>query len=105
MNRSGHAKTGVLDRLVRLGVVIGLPLLIFAPASSRAVTAVAPDATEEKPAARTAPTMQYSAGIGDILKMVAAKVDAEVVKAYIKNSPIPYTLNASEIIALKEHGV
>ena len=50
-------------------------------------------------------TLRYSAGIEDILKMVDAKVDTEVVKAYIKNSSTAYNPNVSEIIALKDHGV
>src|SRR5437660_9592948 len=50
-------------------------------------------------------SIRYSAGIADILKMVDAKVDAEVIKAYVKSSPILYNPNAAEIIALKDHGV
>jgi hypothetical protein len=47
----------------------------------------------------------YSPALRDILKMLDAKVDPEVVKAYIKNSPIPFNPSATEIIALKQRGV
>src|SRR6266436_1159488 len=50
-------------------------------------------------------TVHYSAGLYEILKMADAKVDPEVIKAYIKNSPIAYDPSAAEIIALKEHGL
>ena len=56
-------------------------------------------------AAPTAPAARYSPGIADIVKMVDAKVDAEVIKTYIKNSPTAYNPSATEIIALKDHGV
>jgi hypothetical protein len=41
----------------------------------------------------------------EVLKMLEAKVDSEVIKAYIKNSLVPYNLSASEIIHLKKQGV
>jgi hypothetical protein len=37
--------------------------------------------------------------------MVDAKIDASVIQAYIKSSLVLYNLKASEIIALKDHGV
>src|SRR5258706_4345958 len=48
---------------------------------------------------------RYSAGIAEILKLVDAKIDAEVIKAYIKSSPIAYNPGATEIISLKDRGV
>ena len=50
-------------------------------------------------------TVGYSQGIPEILKMVDAKVDAGVIKAYIKNSTVPYHPTATDIIALKDRGV
>jgi len=47
----------------------------------------------------------HSAGVGEVLKMLDAKVDSEVVKAYIRNSSTAYNPNAAEIITLKERGV
>jgi hypothetical protein len=52
----------------------------------------------------TRPAGTYSAGIADVIKMLDAKVDAPVILAYIQNSPIPYNPEATELIALKEHG-
>jgi hypothetical protein len=46
-----------------------------------------------------------SPGLDEILKLVDAKVDPEVIKAYIHNSGIPYAPSASEIILLKDRGV
>ena len=50
------------------------------------------------------PAGTYSAGIADLIKLLDAKVDAPVILAYIHNSPIPYNPEATELIALKEHG-
>src|SRR5690349_8417938 len=46
-----------------------------------------------------------SAGVSDVLKMVDAKVDPVVIKAYIQNSSTAYNPSANEIVALKQHGV
>src|SRR5271157_5610370 len=42
-----------------------------------------------------------SPGVPEVLRMVDAKVEPEVVKAYIRSSPVPYHLSADEIIALR----
>ncbi|MCX6929305.1 MAG: hypothetical protein NT154_39705 [Verrucomicrobia bacterium] len=47
----------------------------------------------------------YSAGVDEVLRMVKAGVGAEVVKTYIDNSPIVYSLSADDIIALKQNAV
>jgi hypothetical protein len=73
-------------------------LVLCAPVASRAINSVAP-------AAQTAPAARYSSGVADIVKLVDAKVDPEVVKTYIKSSPTAYNPSAAEIIALKDHGV
>jgi hypothetical protein len=52
----------------------------------------------------TRPAGTYSAGITEIIKLLDAKVDAQVIFAYIQNSPIPYNPEATELVALKEHG-
>jgi hypothetical protein len=73
-----------------------------------AINAVFPGAEGVQPDAKTAqivPTPRYSPGVADIVKLVDAKVDAEVIKTYIKNSPMAYNPNATEIIALKDRGV
>ncbi len=50
------------------------------------------------------PPGTYSPGITEIIKMLDAKVDAQVILAYIQNAPIPYNPDATELIALKKHG-
>jgi hypothetical protein len=50
------------------------------------------------------PPGTYSAGIAEIIKMLAAEIGAQVILAYIQNSPIPYNPEATELVTLKEHG-
>src|SRR6516165_6587088 len=50
-------------------------------------------------------TAGHSAGVSDILKMLDAKVDLEVVKTYIKNSSIAYNPTAEDVVTLKQRGV
>ena len=83
-------------------------LVLCAPVASRAINAVTPatGAVNQSVAAPpTAPAARHSPGVTDIMKMVDAKVDAQVIKTYIKNSPTAYYPSANEIIALKDRGV
>jgi hypothetical protein len=83
-------------------------VVLCAPVASRAINAVAPAAGAVNPgvaAAQTAPAARYSPGVADIVKLVDAKVDAEVIKTYVRNSPTAYNPSATEIIALKDRGV
>lgn len=48
---------------------------------------------------------KFSVGIDEILKMVEAGVSKDVIKTFIENSPVPYNLSASDLIALKSRGV
>jgi hypothetical protein len=80
-------------------IVVGLATTL--PTSSFAQS----DIGVLQPTASTGLQLSYSPGIHDVLKMLDAKVDMEVIKAYIKNSPIPFNPSATEIIALKNHGV
>ena len=78
--------------------------------SARAITAEiaasdAPPVVQAAPAPETPPPARFSPGIQDILKMLDAKVDTDVIKVYVRNSMVPYNPNASEIIALKQRGV
>jgi hypothetical protein len=52
----------------------------------------------------TRPAGTYSAGVAEIIKMLDAKLDGPVILAYIQNSPIQYNPDATELIALKDHG-
>lgn len=65
-------------------------------------TTVAPLIISGRQSARPAGT--YSAGIAEIIKLLDAKIDAQVILAYIQTSPIPYNPDAAELIALREHG-
>ncbi len=65
-------------------------------------TAAAPLILSGRQSAR--PAGSYSAGIADIMKMLDAKVEAPVILAYIQNSPVSYNPEATELIALKDHG-
>ncbi len=56
-------------------------------------------------APQPAPVFSYSPGVSEIVKMIDAKVDPQVVKAFIKNSQVAYNPTASEIIELKKAGV
>src|ERR1035437_3916162 len=83
-------------------------LVLCAPVALRAINAATPatGAVNQGVAAPpTAPAARYSPGVADIIKMVDAKVDAEVIKTYVKNSPTAYNPSANEIIALKDRGV
>jgi hypothetical protein len=52
----------------------------------------------------TRPPGTYSPGVTEIIKMLDAKVDPQVVSAYVQHSSVAYTPDATEIVALKEHG-
>jgi hypothetical protein len=63
-------------------------------------------AKRENPTAITSGAAEkHSAGIDDILRMTKAGVSTDVIIVFIENSPIAYSLNASDVIALKEHAV
>src|SRR5439155_22270959 len=74
-----------------LGGLIAASLTTTSPAVTVSATAEITGSQAVAPAA-------HSAGVSEILKLVDAKVDAEVIKAYIHNSPVPYNPNAAEII-------
>jgi hypothetical protein len=50
------------------------------------------------------PAGTYSAGISEIIAMLDAKVGEQVILAFIQNSSVLYDPDATELIALKEHG-
>jgi hypothetical protein len=97
--RSENVKGHQIQAWLMAGVV-----LMCSPMGSRAINSVAP-ADPGIAAAPTAPATRFSPGVADVVRMVDAKVDPEVIKTYVKNSPTAYNPSASEIIALKDHGV
>ena len=78
--------------------LVAAAVVLCAPVTSRAINSVAP-------AAHTNPGTGYSPGVADIVMLVDAKVDPEVIRPYIKSSPTAYNPSATEIIALKARGV
>jgi len=95
-------------RIARTGLTAGIlftaALFGLAPAALAVTppTAVPPLILSGRQSTRPAGT--YSPGVTEIIKLLDAKVDAQVVLAYIQNSTVPYDPEASELIALKEHG-
>ncbi len=71
------------------------------PGQALATDTIAPISVQ----AQAAPIPRYSPGIREILKMLDAKVDPQVVRAYIQNSTTAYSLSAQDIIDLKQRGV
>src|SRR6185369_16358386 len=81
----------------------GLLTAAFWSYPSSALDVIAPLGSPTAEAAKSIPS--YSPGVADVVKMLDAKVDPAVVKAYINSSPTSYNPTADEIVALKEHGV
>ncbi len=82
-----------------IAVVFGLGQVALAAASK---TTVPPLILSGRQSAR--PPGTYSIGITKLIKLLDAKVDAQVILAYIQNSPIPYDPEAAELIAVQAHG-
>lgn len=97
--RRGISRTDLKRGMLFTAVVLGLAQVALAATPT---TTVAPLILSGRQSARPAGT--YSAGITEIIKMLDAKVDAQVILAYIQNSPIPYNPEATELIAVQEHG-
>ena len=100
-----NLKKGRRERWLTIAAMAALIPLFYSVASAIEVTGVASAGLTANGAPQGAATLGYSQGIGEILKMVDAKVDVTVIKAYIKNSPTAYNPNANEIIAMKQRGV
>lgn len=94
--------------LFRTGLKVGVLFTALAFNPVQETLAITPTATvaplilSGRQSVRPAGT--YSSGIAEIIKMLDAKVDAQVIVAYIQNSSIPYNPDAKELITLKEHG-
>ena len=91
---SGDRKFRVISGLCAAGSA----LILCAPFPSPAINAVAPGALTTQAQAQpyqASPAPRYSPGVADVLKMVEARIDPEVLKAYVQASPVAYKLNAS----------
>ena len=103
VEQSGHRKR----RLFGAWVVAGA-MVLGASVESNAINTVAPGAAAANQNTAVTPRIPgagYSAGIADIVKLAEAKVEPEVIKTFIGNSPVAYNPSATEIIALKDRGV
>ena len=97
--RSRIVRTGLQRGIFFTAVAFGLAQAALADTPA---TTVPPLILSGRQSDRPAGT--YSAGITEIIKMLDAKIDAPVILAYIQNSTIPYNPDATELIALKDHG-
>lgn len=97
--RNRISRTGLQRGMLFTTVAFGLAQAALAATPT---TTVPPLILSGRQSDRPAGT--YSAGIADIIKLLDAKVDAPVILAYIQNSAIPYNPEATELIALKDHG-
>jgi hypothetical protein len=78
-----------------VGVLLGGLLAFGAPAQEAANGANSSSVGAAK----------HSTGVDEILAMMQAGVSPQVLKTYVESSPIPYNLNAADIVALKQQGV
>ena len=92
--RSGFGTGLLAGRAAAAAILAGSLLTWSTPINASAQQAVAP-----------ANTLQNSPGLNEVVKLYDAKVDPEVIKAYIRNSRSICNAGANEIIALKDHGV
>src|SRR5882672_7712333 len=100
-----NPKKSQRERWLMIAAMAAFIPLFSSIASALEVTGTASAGLTANGTPQGALTVGYSQGLGDILKMVDAKVDATVITTYIKNSPTAYNPNANEIIALKQRGV
>src|ERR1035441_9552543 len=84
-------------------------LLAIAAVSAFAFTAGNVSAQEPtttaQPAAASQPAAQLSYGVPQVLQLAQAKVSDGIIVSYIQNSGTIYSLNAGEIVYLKQQGV
>ena len=85
-------------------------LLAIAAVTALAFTAgnvAAQDSTAAtaQPAAASQPAPQLSYGVPQVLQLVQAKVSDGIIVSFIQNSGTIYSLNAGEIVYLKQQGV
>jgi len=100
--RSKMYQIGFRAGIVSIGVLLGVVSAPATTAPTNSRPAVAPLILSGRQSTRPAGTV--SAGVAEIIKMLDAKVETEVLLAFIQNSSIPYNPDATELIALKEHG-
>ena len=88
--------------------VAAAALILGTPVTSTAINSVAPAVAAVAQDTSTGPEttpLKLAPGVADILKMMDAKVDPEVIETYVRNSSAAFNPSAAEIIALKNRGV
>jgi uncharacterized membrane protein YgcG len=108
-----ESRRGMVWSALIVGVLLGGPILWRVRAQEASPTApsvnpgtvVVPGPIPANSTPSSSPTVAYSTGIVDVVRLVDAGVSPDIVKAYIQNSPVAYHPTADEVIALKDHGV
>ena len=116
-------KTYLAGRLLVAGALVAAPLVLFAQSEderTEAVSFAAPagagandsakpvsagDEQMKTPGSGQTSASALSAGIEEILKMVNARVSPDVIKAYVESASVACNPTATDIVALKAHGV
>ena len=96
-----HLNKRICPGLVLTAAILGLCATGYASEAQAPATSPPTNITPPPPGANQT---AWSAGIPEILKMLDAKVDPEVIKAYVRNSPFGYHPTAEELIALRDRG-
>ena len=93
------------------GLGLAAAFMMVAHAAHGVTTSVAADDSTPPPGSlimsgpqSSRPAGTYSKGVTEIIRLLDAKVDGAVVTAYIQTANVPYQPEATELIALKEHG-
>ncbi len=107
--RNEWPKTFMVGGLIPASTIIAATLSVAATkVANSSLEPVAAAATQPAPTATQstqAPAIRFSPPVAEVLRLVDAKVDPAVIKAFIHNYPAPYRLSAEQIIALKNRGV
>jgi hypothetical protein len=82
--------------------IAAVTALAFMPGN---VAAQDSTAVTAQPAAASQPAPQLSYGVPQVLQLAQAKVSDGIIVSYIQNSGTIYSLNAGEIVYLKQQGV
>ena len=79
--------------------------IVAAMLVAQALVSVAATSDAQAPQPANSPAQAESGGrIGELLKMLDARVSPEVIKVFIETSPIAVNVSAGDVIALKNHG-
>jgi hypothetical protein len=87
-------------------VVWGALCTVSAAGSATNISSVRPlPGSLKAPISVDVSRLQFSTGVGDIVKMASAGVDASVIKGFVEQARVSYHPTALEIILLKRLGV